>query len=150
MKADEGKDQPGASEEARAVERALKRGAERLAEDARFLGHTLKVYRERYGISEEQLAGVLRCQVGVISRLAVCFVPRAEALIGGEPGRFRQDVEAIAAAGPCDAVVLAQVVKEVWALAAMGGGTAGPGWLMAARDRREKDGGVGAGEGGGP
>jgi hypothetical protein len=58
-------------------------------------------------------------------------------------------VEALAAAGPCDAAALAGVVKEVWALAAMGGGVAGSGWLMAARDRQPEGGGGGSREGGG-
>jgi hypothetical protein len=102
-------------------------------------------------MSEEQLAGALGCEARAIVPLAMCFMPRSEGLAGKEGGTFREDVEAIAAAGPCDAAALGRVVKEVAAVVALGEGIAGGGWLMAARDRQtgEKGGDLSSGEKGG-
>lgn len=114
----------------------IERAAQRAAADAFFLGHLLSRVVGSGRQSRETLAGRLGCSTNQLDRLWLCRVPL-------ETGAsFRQDVERIAAFVGCDAVGLAQVIREASALAALRSVPAsGPKTvLLAARDRPQEDG----------
>ena len=107
----------------------LQRAAERANADPFFLGHWLALIapdQTRRG----DLAQQLKCELHQLTRLSLCRCPREDS------EGFRPDVERIAAFVGCDAVALAQVVRQAQTLRALsspGGGSSNR--LLAARDR---------------
>ncbi len=89
----------------------------------------MKLYREREGMDDEQLAAFLECDPGALPRLALCRRPR-------QAPDFRGDIEAIAAHTGADPSRLARMVRAAEVQEALGGegGAGGPSILMAARD----------------
>lgn len=92
----------------------------------------MKLYREREGMDDEQLAAFLECDPGALPRLALCRRPR-------QAPDFRGDIEAIAAHTGANPGRLAKMVRAAEVQEALsGGGTAGgPSMLMAARDHED-------------
>ncbi len=113
----------------------MERAAQRAAADSFFVGHVLSRLTDPGRLSREELATRLRCSVDRLARLWMCKAPP-------ETGAsFRQDVERIAAFAGCDAVALAQAIREASALSALrhGSGTDPKTVLLAARDRPRED-----------
>jgi hypothetical protein len=92
----------------------------------------MKLYREREGMDDEQLAAFLECDPGALPRLALCRRPR-------QAPDFRGDIEAIAAHTGADPSRLAKMVRaaEVHEALSAGGTAGGPSILMAARDHED-------------
>lgn len=113
----------------------MERAAQRAAADSFFLGHLLSRFADSRRLSRGALAARLRCSVDRLARLWLCRAPQ-------ETGAsFRQDVDRIAAFAGCDAVALAQAIREASALSALrsGSGTDPKTVLLAARDRPRED-----------
>lgn len=106
---------------------------QRLASLARthptLLAGPLALYKEQEGLSDEQLASLLHCDIGALPKLALCERPR-------EAPHFRADVERIAAYIHADVAQLAHVIRAAEARAALHqhSGTNTP-TLLAARDQ---------------
>ncbi len=114
--------------------KGLQLAAEKASHDPFFLGHLLSFVAEGVARSGSTLSQRIGCNPGQITRLALCRCPREDGI------GFRQDIEKIAAYVGCDAMELAQVVREGAALKALAGGGIGQktNTLLAARDRLPK------------
>lgn len=107
--------------------------ARRASADAFFLGRALAEYQAMHGIDDQKLAEMLRCTVETLARLALCRRPDDQAV------KFREEVQRIAAFASCNAERLAQLLREVAAVASLrkeGSDASSQDLLMAARDRR--------------
>lgn len=113
----------------------LERAAQRAAADPFFLGHVLRSLTESGRTSPAVLADRLGCSPSQLQRLWMCRRP-------AETGTaFRQEVERIAAFVGCDAVALAQMIREASAVGALKSMPvpASRSVLLAARDRPKLD-----------
>jgi transcriptional regulator with XRE-family HTH domain len=129
-------------------ESSLARYAAHLASDDEFMASILRQYREQETLTESAMANRLGISSEMYVRLAMCQRPVSDA------ARFAEQVRQIAAYVGCDAVQLAQIVRQVEALASIepnadaqtidaptpSARTAGLGLLTAARDRTDGDG----------
>ena len=107
--------------------------ARRASTDAFFLGRALAEYQAMHGIDDQKLAEMLQCTIETLARLALCRCP------DDQGARFREDVRRIAAFTSCNAAGLAQLLREVAAVASLrkeGSEASSQDLLMAARDRR--------------
>ena len=95
------------------------------------LAGILALYQEQEGLSDEQLATLLGCNIESLPKLALCERPR-------EAPYFRQDVERIATYINADVKQLVGVIRTAEARAALQqrSGTITP-TLLAARDHEE-------------
>ena len=115
--------------------RGLQWLARRASTDPFFAGRALAEYRAMHGIDDRNLAKLLQCRVEDIVLLALCRCPH------DQEARFQEDVRRISAFASCNPVALAQLLREVAAVASLRGEAAGnllQGLLMAARDRRNR------------
>ncbi len=118
-----------------------------MAAEARFfLASALKAYSSFNELDDAALAAHLGCSLQDLPRLALCRRPAPE------PTVFRKEVEQIAAYASAKAERLAQLLREVETLEALQMAeksvtASGPGLLMAARDRADKEKGTAKGGG---
>lgn len=100
------------------------------------LAGPLALYQQQEGLSDEQFAALLHCDIEALSKLALCERPR-------EAPDFRHDVEQIAAYIHADVLQLAQVIRAAEAREALHSGSsmASPPLptLLAARDHDESE-----------
>jgi hypothetical protein len=116
---------------------ALQGLAARVREDSFFLGAFLSDYQAAHAMTDADLAALLRCDEGTLTRLSLCRTPRTDL------PSFRNDVSQIAAFAPCDGERLARLLREVDAVQSLrraGDGCSQESILRAARDRRESGG----------
>jgi hypothetical protein len=107
----------------------LWRAAERAAARPFFLAAALLPYAQAEGLSRAELAARLGCSPEALPRLLLCRQPHPD------PGRFRTDVERLAAAFGLEAERLAATVRLAQALQALRAADRATGQLAAARDR---------------
>jgi hypothetical protein len=115
------------------TDRARQRLIQRAQEDPFFLGSALAAYCSSHQLTAESLAAWLECSAPDLERLALCRLPN------DGKGRFRDDVERIAAFGPCSPIRLATLLRETSALTALKGDSHAyelSSLLLVARDRR--------------
>ena len=70
-----------------------------------FVASRLAMYASSHGINEAELADLLRCEIGQLSRLAFCRVPTGDAFVA--------EVRRIAEFVPCEPDALAQLLRMV-------------------------------------
>lgn len=107
----------------------------RASADPFFLGRALAEYQAMHGIRERKLAELLKCSVDALARLALCRHP------DDQEARFREDVKRISEFTSCSAAQLAQLLREVAAVASLRGEektSYSQGVLLVARDRRKR------------
>ncbi len=99
------------------------------------LAGPLALYKEQEGLSDEQLATLVHCDIEALPKLALCERPR-------KAPHFRADVERIAAYIHADVTQLARVIRAAEARTALhqNSGSNIP-TLLAARDQEEDEGG---------
>ena len=102
-----------------------------------FLASALADYQAWHGLDDRALSAHLGCRSDVLPKLALCRRP------SGEGADFRAAVERVAAYAGVDALRLAQLLREADAWAALHSAPSvadpeAPGFLLAARDRREE------------
>jgi transcriptional regulator with XRE-family HTH domain len=121
--------------------------AERLQEDPAYMASVLRAYRRTEGLTVERLIERLGTSANMVSRLAICKRPASDS------PKFAAQVREIAEYVNVDAVLLANVIRQVDALTGLAGLPAvegetatGPriaplasGLLSAARDRVDLD-----------
>lgn len=97
------------------------------------LAGPLALYQEQEGLSDEQLATLLHCDIDALPKLALCERPR-------QAPHFREDVERIAAYIHADIKQLAQVIRAAESRQALREhpGASSP-TLLAARDQEASD-----------
>lgn len=91
----------------------LTRAARRAEADPFFFAHTLAAYRAQNGLDGAGLAQVLACSAAQLVQLALCRTPDTDA------GRFRTDIEQIAASTGVDPLRIARLVRAVHAATAL-------------------------------
>jgi hypothetical protein len=106
---------------------------QRLASLARtrpaLLAGPLTLYKEQEGLSDEQLASLLQCDIDALPKLALCERPR-------KAPHFRVDVERIATYIHADVTQLARVIRAAEAREALHSRSgANMPSLLAARDQ---------------
>lgn len=108
-----------------------RRAAAAAASRPRFLAAALARFRAAEALDEADLARWLGIAPAQLPRLALCTLPR--------PDRFRADVEAIAGRFGIEPARLANLLREVDALAALDAAdvASGAGLLAAARARED-------------
>jgi hypothetical protein len=113
----------------------MRQAARRAAADTFFLGHVLSHLTGAGRTSPEALAARLRCTPAQLQRLWMCRRP-AETGVA-----FRQEVERIAVFVGCDAIALAQAIREADAVGALKvlPAPSSRSVLLAARDRPASD-----------
>src|SRR5262245_25187669 len=115
---------------------ALQILAGRVRNDVFFLGAFLSEYQTAHAMTDADLAALLRCEEGNLTRLSLCRTPTTDLQ------SFRDDVSRIAEFAPCDGERLAQLIREVASVLSLrseGDGRSQESILRAARDRRESD-----------
>jgi hypothetical protein len=116
-------------------ERAWRRLVDRSRRDRFFVGWALGQYGTAHGLADDEVLTWLECRPDRRDHLALCRVP------GPEEDAFPSNVHRIAQFVGCNADKLVQLLREVVALDALRGGSAGAaGVLMAARDRKDAKG----------
>lgn len=90
---------------------AIRRAAERAADQPFFLAGVLRAYQAAYHWDDTTLAAFLGCTVEDMPRLALCRRPRAT------PAEFRADIQHLMARFGLHADNLAHLMREVDALA---------------------------------
>lgn len=97
------------------------------------LAGPLALYQEQEGLTDQQLADRLRCDVQALPKLALCERPR-------QASHFREDVERIAQYIDADMIQLAKVLRAVESRETLRQGThtIAP-TLLAARDHQDDD-----------
>ena len=114
-------------------DRLLVAAAARAEDNPFFVAFALAAYRRLMRLDDTALAVHLGCTAPALSRLALCRRPE------GNSPMFRDDLARIAEHAGCDPAKLAQVLRAAEAAERMR--AASPGALLAARDRRDDDGG---------
>jgi hypothetical protein len=116
---------------------ALRRAAERAADQPFFLAGLLRAYAAAHKLDDAALAAWLGCATNDLPRLALCRQP------GVAPADFRTDIEHLAQRFGLHAEQLAHLIREVEALQALQRHPARTQHsrhvLRAARDRDEAD-----------
>jgi hypothetical protein len=108
--------------------------AGRVEDDPFFLGSALARFARSEQLDRHGLAQALGCDEGRLSRLALCRRPRGET--------FWEDACRIAARFDLHPDTIAEVVRRAEVLEAWNEAEADRGWLQAARDRTDGDGGT--------
>jgi hypothetical protein len=108
---------------------------EQVQQDPFFLGWVMNHYAHSYGMKKREIAKLLKCSIKSLSRLALCRLPN-----GADP-EFANHVKRIGEYVGCDSRRLASMIREIVTVDLLAGANIrnGEGFLMAARDRREKD-----------
>ncbi len=103
--------------------------------DPFFLGWAMNLYARSYGMEEQEIAKLLKCSIEALNRLALCRLPN-----GADP-QFANQVKRIAEYVGCDSRRLATLIREAVTVDVLAKANFRnrEGFLMAARDRREKD-----------
>jgi hypothetical protein len=96
-----------------------------------FLAQTLALYARSEELDDAALAARLGCTALQLPHVRLCRTPRPD------PVEFREDITVIAGHYGIDEQVLAEVVKRAWVIRKLQQAPAGPGLLMAARDREQ-------------
>lgn len=116
--------------------KAIQRALQRAAKDPFFLASALDIYCSLNDLDTAGLADYLGCSAKDVVRLAFCRRPRTDV------GTFRGEVDQIAAYLSISAEKLASLLRQVDALEALRKSpTMRTGFLMAAREHEERDGG---------
>jgi hypothetical protein len=102
--------------------------------DPLFLGCGLAQYQLTHNLDAASLAAWLGCGRSALSRLSLCRMP------DDRSGRFPDDIIKIARFASCDPDRLMHLLREVFVLGTLEGGSLGDraGLLAAARDRRRE------------
>jgi hypothetical protein len=112
---------------------ALRIATTRAADNSRFIGYVLEIYREHEGLSEDQLADALGIEVVFLPRLYLCKRPDSAA------SDFGERVNAIADYALVEAPTLAAIIRLVDAIESLSHGPRYGSLLAAARDKEEDD-----------
>jgi hypothetical protein len=88
---------------------ALSPAVARLEHDPRFIAWTLAAYRNRFKLTEQHLAKELVCDIGSLTRLGLCQIPR----VTGDAVQFQLDAQAIALYVGCDWRQLVRILRAV-------------------------------------
>jgi hypothetical protein len=111
----------------------LKHLAQRVEGDPSFLASLLAEYARSEGLDDGGLARELSCQAEDLTGIRLCRTPRPD------PDGCWDDVRRIAERFSFDAARLLEIVRQAEAMRRLReGGTSGPGFLMAARDRPDE------------
>ena len=107
----------------------------RVTDDPFFLGWAINRYALSYGMGKRAIATWLKCRNNAVDKLALCR------LTNGADTHFAKQVKRIAEYVGCDRDRLAAMIREAVAVDVLAKANFrnGEGFLMAARDRREKD-----------